>query len=242
MATAQKSNKHFWTKVSIALGFVALFICGMAVGLSVNRGTLMKRGPVTEIECAELEKNIMFMEDAREQRRLSAFYNRHCWKKDKRRGVEKSSEGARPADTQLQSKDMPKKVPEIRIVKAQKPTEKTCAVIEDKLLKQIDLHYGENDSVEAGYYLARAQIYVNLSNRGCPENSEAYEQLALQDIEVARALKDDRFYNEYEVEAVVDTYKRLEMKGEAERAFNTIKKMTDPAIDFILQVEKIINE
>lgn len=220
---AQASNKHFWTKVFIALGFVALFICGMAVGLSVNRGGMKHRGPMTEAQCAELEKNIMFMEDTREQRKLSAFYNRHCWKKDKR------------------STDRVDTRPAARVTVTAEI--KKCEAVETALKQRLGAD-AENPSYEyydAAIYVDRAETYANLANRGCPENAEKYRNFALKDIEVAKALKDDRF-NDVEIVEVVETYKKLNMKAEAEKILDKAKQLTDPAIDFILQIEKIINE
>ena len=87
----------------------------------------------------------------------------------------------------------------------------------------------------------RAKIYANLSERGCAENSAKYVELAKQELEIARALEDDEF-DDYETIEVVETYKRLNMQAAAEEIFETAKKLTNPAIDFILEVEKIINE
>ena len=87
----------------------------------------------------------------------------------------------------------------------------------------------------------RAKIYANLSERGCPENAQKFVELAKHELEIARALEDDMF-SESETIEVVETYKRLNMQAAAEEIFETAKKLTNPAIDFILEVEKIINE
>ena len=81
-----------------------------------------------------------------------------------------------------------------------------------------------------------------MSERGCAENSAKYVELAKQELEIARALEDDRFDNGETIIEVVETYKRLNMQAAAEEIFETAKKLTNPAIDFILEVEKIINE
>ena len=41
---------------------------------------------------------------------------------------------------------------------------------------------------------------------------------------------------------IVETYKRLQMQAEAERMIEKAKKLTNPEIDFIIQLEKIIEE
>lgn len=112
----------------------------------------------------------------------------------------------------------------------------SCEVIEASVLSQLPAAWNDADS-----RIERAKIYANLSERGCPENSKKYVELASQELAIARALEDDKF-DEGETIEVVETYKRLNMQAMAEEVFETAKKLTNPAIDFILQVEKIINE
>lgn len=115
----------------------------------------------------------------------------------------------------------------------------TCKRIEDLLLRE-RMPYAD-DSVDRR--IERAQVYANLSERGCPENSQKFVDLAKQELDIARALKDDRFYDDdRNTIEVVETYKRLNMQAAAEEFFDVAKKLTNPAIDFILEVEKIINE
>ena len=114
--------------------------------------------------------------------------------------------------------------------------QQTCEQIESLLIGQLP----PADS-DADYRITRAKIYANLSERGCAENSAKYVEMAKQELEIARALEDDEFDKEETIE-VVETYKRLNMQAAAEEIFETAKKLTNPAIDFILEVEKIINE
>ena len=116
----------------------------------------------------------------------------------------------------------------------------TCEQIEDLLIDKL------NNYQDMGYAPARverAQIYANLSERGCPENSEKYKNLAKQELDIARALTDDDIeHNEREATEMVETYKRLQMQAEAAKMIEKAKKLTNPAIDFIIQLEKIIEE
>ena len=109
---------------------------------------------------------------------------------------------------------------------------RTCAEIERRLE---DMLGGYSDNVE------RAKIYANLSERGCPENAAKYANQAARELEIARALNDDKFNNDETVE-VVETYKRIQMKQAAQDVINKVQKLTDPAIDFIMELNKIINE
>lgn len=112
----------------------------------------------------------------------------------------------------------------------------SCEVIEASVLSQLPSAWNDADN-----RIERAKIYANLSERGCPGNSQKYVELAKQELAIARALEDDKFDEEETIE-VVETYKRLNMQAMAEEVFETAKKLTNPAIDFILEVEKIINE
>jgi hypothetical protein len=87
----------------------------------------------------------------------------------------------------------------------------------------------------------RAKIYAVMAERGCPENSARYVEMAKQELDIARGISDDKFNQEDAIE-VVETYKRLKMQSDAEEIFEKAKKMTNPAIDFIMQIGKIINE
>ena len=124
----------------------------------------------------------------------------------------------------------------VAVLKQSEIPQATCEQIEYLLNSQLPPASGNSE-----YRIDRAKIYANLSERGCPENTAMYVNLAKQELEIARALEDDEFENDETIE-VVETYKRLNMQAAAEEIFETAKKLTNPAIDFILEVEKIINE
>ena len=111
-----------------------------------------------------------------------------------------------------------------------------CAEVERLMLQHLP-----NATEESDDRIDRAKIYAKLSERGCPENAEMYIELARAELDIARAIEDDEFDHEETID-VVETYKRIHMQAAAEEIFEKAKKLTNPAIDFILQVEKIINE
>ena len=113
--------------------------------------------------------------------------------------------------------------------------QQTCEQIESLLIGDMPSANGNSRD-----RIWRAKIYANLSERGCPENSAKYVEMAARELEIARALEDDEFDNQETVE-VVETYKRLNMQAAAEQVFDMAKRLTNPTIDFILEVEKIIN-
>jgi len=126
---------------------------------------------------------------------------------------------------------------------SQEKAESTCAEIERVLLRQLFCADKYTTCMESELHVRDAQIYANLSERGCPENSEKYKNLAKQELDIARALTDDDIEkNEREATEMVETYKRLQMQQEAAKMIEKAKKLTNPAIDFIIQLEKIIEE
>lgn len=116
--------------------------------------------------------------------------------------------------------------------------EPICVKIETEVGQQI------RDCGEWGTYechIDNAKVYANLSERGCQQDSEHYVELARQELALARAVSDDKMNQDDTIE-VVETYKRLHMQAAAEDILAKAKKLTNPAIEFILQLEKIINE
>ena len=117
------------------------------------------------------------------------------------------------------------------------PSQRNCETIEDILSRQLI----DKNTPSFYSHMGNAKIYANLSERGCPENHSKYTELARQELEIARALEDDRLSNQDTIE-VVETYKRIQMQKAAQEILDKAKKLTNPAIDFIIELEKIVNE
>lgn len=119
----------------------------------------------------------------------------------------------------------------------------TCEEIEHVLTMQLQCRGKNETCFDVDDHVRNAQIYANLSERGCAENSTKYKDLAAKELEIARALTDDNIeQNKHEATEMVETYKRLHMQQEAARMLEKAKKLTNPAIDFIIELEKIIEE
>lgn len=223
----------------LALG--GLFVCGLMVGLGING----RPAPVAEVEqvanpapvvegqaketCAIIEDLLMDRLYPVDSQDVSDHeYNIGVYEKLVMNGC-----------SQNQQKYHNAAVREREIVAALQNSgaeQQTCEQIEMLLLEQMSPANGDSWA-----RIDRAKIYANLSERGCAENSAKYVDLAKQELEIARALEDDEFDKQETIE-VVETYKRLNMQAAAEEIFETAKRLTNPAIDFILEVEKIINE
>lgn len=264
------------------LAFIALFICGMMVGMGIKENKKVKDVSViqmTESQCNDIARqmtNTSF--DAAKLAELNKIYSENCAGRLQPKRVQQKSTEKKPQETceiieEMLSSDLygagmwdynnPTHDIEIyqklieygcpenqekyqkaiesekQIIRAlaDKQEKSTCQQIETALLDK--LYHFQN--MYADDKIERAKIYANLSERGCPENSQKYVNLAQQELEIARALQDDKFSEDDTIE-VVETYKRLNMQAAAQEIFDVAKKLTNPAIDFILEVEKIINE
>ncbi len=118
------------------------------------------------------------------------------------------------------------------------PDMPVCARIEDLLLARI----GPETSQETGQHLYNAYVYSTLAQKGCPEHTNSFKEMAVREIEIATALQDESEFDANETEIVIDAYKKMEMEAHARQFLDKIQRLTNPAIDFILQMEAIINE
>lgn len=218
------------------LAFIALFVCGMMVGMGMSQQHALSKQNVdhttqsreSKKTCAVIEEiqlgwlvdeNSPSVQDHQSNLRVYEILVQH--------GCSENQEKYRTA--------IAREMEIIDALSGQQNLMSTCEQIEVALLEQLpDGNYSDNR-------IDRAKIYANLSERGCPENSQKYVNLAQQELEIARALQDDKFSEDDTIE-VVETYKRLNMQAAAQEIFDVAKKLTNPAIDFILEVEKIINE
>ena len=210
----QKSNRLYGI-----IGMVALFLVGVIFGYVINGSDHVNRSTMTESQCKELASDIghLIRNNRYEELKIAnEIYSENCLDRD----------FGRPK-LQPQPKMQERKLPDT-----------TCGKIESLLTGR--LYKADNPDAEA--HIDNAKIYANLSERGCPENSEKYKVLAKQELEIARALNDDNLKDREDSIEIVETYKRLQMQAEAERMIEKAKKLTNPAIDFIIQLEKIIEE
>lgn len=208
-------NKKY--RVYGAIGMIALFLLGCTVGFILNGSDRINHSIMTKNQCEYLSvkmQRAIESNNYEEIGQLNKIYSENC------------------LDRRF---DVPKPEPK---VEEDKMPESTCGKIEQLLMDRLY----PVDSADAEAHIENAKIYANLSERGCVDDSEKYKQLAKQELEIARALNDDNVENTREATEIVETYKRLKMQQEAEKMIEKAKKLTNPAIDFIIQLEKILNE
>ena len=222
MKTSQSENKKYRTYGTI--GMVVLFLMGGVVGFIINGSDRINHSIMTKDQCGELSKKMWSAINNNryeEIGQLNKIYSENCLD----RNFEEVKQEVRQAEPNAQKT--------------------TCEKIEYVLSGRLACQDGTEHCMSSEDHINNAQIYANLSERGCPENSEKYKQLAKQELEIARAINDDSMKEGYEQDEsvqIVETYKRLQMQQEAERMIEKAKKLTNPAIDFIIQLEKIIEE
>ena len=224
------------------LALAGLFVCGLMVGWGLNQGHANKvaqskvatnPAPVVEPQqketCAIIEDLLLERLNPVDSQEVGAHeYNIDVYEKLVMNGCSENQMKYHKAA--VREREI------VAALQASNNSQQTCEQIESLLIGQ--LPYASDSADDR---IDRAKIYANLSERGCAENSAKYVEMAKQELEIARALEDDEFSNQETIE-VVETYKRLNMQAAAEEIFETAKKLTNPAIDFILEVEKIINE
>ncbi len=220
--------------------FIILFICGAFVGVGIaNWGHSLKlktdaeqqKGAEELTSCQAIERVLLEQVNHNDNSCSDNKYDLETYKKLVAYGCPENREKFLQAAQNLNAV--------IAVTCTEYvPADKTCLQIEGHLNSKLGSYYVE---MSADEHIERAKIYAVMAERGCPENSAKYTELAKKELEVARGISDDKF-NEGETIEVVETYKRLKMQQDAEEIFNKAKKLTNPAIDFIMQVEKIINE
>lgn len=113
-----------------------------------------------------------------------------------------------------------------------------CEVIEENLLGKITNRCSYSDC-----HLQNAEIYSKITEDGCPENAEKYKQLALDELQISEGVRiDDSNIANNEIRSTINTYKKLQMQNEAKKYLNKVEKMVNPGIDFILELQRIIEE
>ena len=213
-----KENEHKKSGVYGVIGAIALILIGGIFGFIINGTTRINHSNMSKGDCGEIANRILSAARNNQPQlieQLNKVYSENC--------LDREFEQPKP-----EPKSEEKKMPET-----------TCGQIEMLLLDRLM----PNNSQDPEDHIDNAKIYANLSERGCPENSLKYRDLAAKELEIARALNDDNVADDPDESIeIVETYKRLQMQQEAARMIEKAKKLTNPAIDFIIELEKIIEE
>lgn len=222
-----KQTKMVQTSHSAVYGIVGMFgilLFGVAIGFIINGSSRINTSSMmSEKQCQDLSNRIINAADNNNPellQQLNEIFSENC---NNRRFEKKHIK------------------PVVKQVQPQQDID-VCKRIESAWLNRLtELQNGAVDN-DSQFHVNRAKIFANLADRGCKENAQAYKELAKKDLEIARALNNDRLDDRREATEMVETYKRLQMQTEAAKMIEKAKKLTNPAIDFIIQLEKIIEE
>lgn len=207
-------------KVLGVVALVGLFACGVFIGATLNNNHAPSSDDkvikFSEQDCYSLINKMTSTNDADMVEKLKEVYNDNCANR-----IIYTEPVTVPDDADDEPGDVA-----------------TCERIEQLLAQQL---VPEEDS-NWDNHLNNANIYARLAERGCPEIVDKYRALAAREIEIATALMPVEEMSESDVENVVDVYKKVKMQAAAQQVIDTLQKASEPTIDFILKLEKIINE
>ena len=120
--------------------------------------------------------------------------------------------------------------------------EKPCREIENALTRRI-IYSCDTHQYVSECHLNNAEVYSKLAEDGCEENAEMYRKNALDELQIADGVRINASdVNPREVRSTINTYKKLRMQSEARRYLNKVEKMLDPGIEFIMELQKVIEE
>ena len=114
----------------------------------------------------------------------------------------------------------------------------TCTRIEQLLEQQLT----PEDSQGYEKHLYNAETYNRLADNGCAEHSDKYRALAVRETQIAVALIPIEYMSDDQIEDVVDSYKKAKMQAAAQQVIDKLQQASEPAIDFILKLEKILED
>ena len=214
--TAVPTSRKVWGVLALA----GLFTCGVFIGTTLNNN----HAPDTDNRVIEFSKDdcytiinkIKDVTDADLLEELKDIYNDNC--------------AGRAIDVKSFAQENDNDADDAPVA--------TCGRIEKLLAQQL---MPEEDS-NAYAHLNNANTYARMAERGCPENADKYRALAAREIEITTALQPVEDMPEPSVENVVDVYKKVKMQAAAQQVIDTLQKVSEPTIDFILKLEKIVNE
>ncbi len=226
---------------------IGIFVCGMMTGVSLwgykhlNKPEAGKAGLVESVKQA-VESKIMpchVKEEALLQMitENDHLYNVRVYERLGKIGCEKNKEKfANLVKSEQELADAVRYINSDAYVQADV---EPCEVIERTLLGRIDNNCYDN----AECHSYNAEVYAKMAEDGCAKNKEFNTQKALNEIQIAEGVRvRDGELSESEVKNTVNTYKKLQMQNEARRYIKKAEKLINPGVDFIMELQRVIEE
>jgi len=120
---------------------------------------------------------------------------------------------------------------------------RTCEVIEQKKLSRL---MRESDISHAEESLMNAEIYIDLIKYGCPENMEKFKELLSRQLKIAEAMLGASFTtenvhnNHYSYIRQVRILKELGDRNSIKQILEKARRLGEPAMQFINEIEQIL--
>ena len=239
-------NRYAYSRRQRVLAWLALigiFVCGMMAGAFIwqTKTTHTTDSAVqTEIDAcqkresallAKLNKNI---DDSDWRAYEQHEYNMHIYQLLNKNGCPgNKAEYARLAESEESVASVL-----AELVGGNSMENKPCEIIEKTLAHNVLSGCRESDC-----YLNNAEVYSKMAEDGCPENAENYKRLALNELQIAEGVRiNEADVNKGEIRSTVNTYKKLQMQQEAKKYLNKVEKLVNPGIDFIMELQRVIEE
>ncbi len=245
MKNTNKSVKYYSRRQRILawLVLVGIFVCGMMAGAFIwqtKTTHTAKSGVQTDLSACQMRENALLaqiyknIDDAKAGAYDAHEYNMNIYANLYRNGCPENREEFAKLATAEQG--VVKALGDLRnanLVDLNKP----CHVIETTLLQYV------NNCDEPDCHLNNAEIYSKIVEDGCPENKNKYGQMALNELQIAEGVRvDETDVNKNEIRSTINTYKKLQMQNEAKKYLNKVEKLVNPGIDFIMELQRVIEE
>lgn len=223
------------------LMLIGIFICGMMAGAfmwQTKNACTVKFGVQTELSPCQMRENALVaklnknINDSDWNARAAHEHNVHIYENLYKNGCpENRDKYAKLAESEQGV------VAVLDGVETASVDGKPCEVIEKTLLQYVAV------CDEPNCHLHNAELYSKIVEDGCQENKKKYEQMALNELQIAEGVRvDETNVNRNEIRSTVNTYKKLQMQNEAKKYLNKVEKLVNPGIDFIMELQRVIEE
>jgi hypothetical protein len=241
----KKTNKTFKysrkQRICAWLVLIGIFVCGMMAGAfmwQTKNVCTVKSGVQPELSACEMRENALVaklnsnIDDSNRHAYELHEHNMHIYNHLYKNGCpENHNKYAKLADAERSV------LAALGDVKKTLGEDKPCEIIESTLLQYV------NECDEPNCHLHNAEIYSKIVEDGCSENQNKYGQMALNELQIADGVRvNDTDVNRDEIRSTVNTYKKLQMQNEAKKYLNKVEKLVNPGIEFIMELQRVIEE
>lgn len=237
-------------KILMWFVFIGIFICGMMAGAFLwQKKTIYtadsKLSNAKKIEMF-VERNTMpcSVKEKTLQQRLTEndhWQNVRVYEKLAQIGCEENKEKfTNFAQSERELADAMNYVNDYFVDEINTDNMHPCETIEKTLLSNIkDCGVGYTSYC----HLRNAEVYSKMAEDGCPENKDVNTRKALDELQIAEGVRvNEEDVERDEIRSAINTYKKLQMQNEAKKYLNKVEKMIDPGIDFIMELQRVIEE